>query len=132
MSDWRLPMAVLIKADTMVRKFMSYSGVTDYLACVLALLLSGMQSVPGNAEAWMRLGSCRFQLEQFGAAIPPLQRATHLLTPDGAPPGGINLQDTLWLLVQVRRHLPVMLFRAFVSHVCIRVCNFALTWSFMI
>ncbi|DBB10637.1 TPA: peroxisomal targeting signal receptor Pex5 [Trebouxia sp. C0006] len=65
----------------------------------LAFEAAGML-VPGNAEAWMRLGSCRFQLEQFGAAIPPLQRATHLLTPDGAPPGGINLQDTLWLLVQ--------------------------------
>ncbi|DBA81552.1 hypothetical protein WJX77_012401 [Trebouxia sp. C0004] len=65
----------------------------------LAFEAAGML-VPGNAEAWMRLGSCRFQLEQFGAAIPPLQRATHLLTADGAPPGGINLQDTLWLLVQ--------------------------------
>lgn len=65
----------------------------------LAFEVAGML-VPGNAEAWMQLGSCRFQLEQFGAAIPPLQRAAHLLTPDGAPPGGINLQDTLWLLVQ--------------------------------
>ncbi len=91
-----------------------------------------MQLVPSNAEAWMRLGSCRFQLEQFGAAIPPLQRATHLLTPDGAPPGGINLQDTLWLLVQVWRHLPFLLFRAFVSHAWSRVCNLALAWCFMI
>jgi len=109
-----------------------HTPVTGYHACVLALLLSGMQLVPGNAEAWMRLGSCRFQLEQFGAAIPPLQRATHLLTPDGAPPGGINLQDTLWLLVQVWRHLPLMLFRAFVSHACIRSRILALTLCFMI
>jgi len=100
-------------------------------AYVLALRFSWMQLVPSNAEAWMRLGSCRFQLEQFGAAIPPLQRATHLLTPDGAPPGGINLQDTLWLLVQVWQHLRIMLFRAFVSHACIRVCILALTLCFM-
>ncbi|KAA6426938.1 MAG: hypothetical protein FRX49_03262 [Trebouxia sp. A1-2] len=65
----------------------------------LAFEIAGML-VPSNAEAWMQLGSCRFQLEQFSAAIPPLQRASLLLTPDGVPHGGINLQDTLWLLVQ--------------------------------
>lgn len=49
----------------------------------------------------MQLGSCRFQLEQFSAAIKPLRRATQLLTPDEAPHGGVHLQDTLWLLIQV-------------------------------
>lgn len=80
----------------------------------------------------MQLGSCRFQLEQFSAAIPPLQRASLLLTPDGAPHGGINLQDTLWLLVQVWRHSSFVLFNAFVYRACITVRIVALTWCFMI
>ena len=50
----------------------------------------------------MRLGSCRFQLEQFAAAIPPLRRTTQLLTPAGTP-ANTHLQDALWLLVQVRK-----------------------------
>ena len=60
-----------------------------------------MQLAPGNAEAWMRLGSCRFQLEQFTAAIQPLKRAAQLLTPADTPSGVAHLQDTLWLLIQV-------------------------------
>lgn len=59
------------------------------------------QLAPDNAEAWMRLGSCRFQLEQFSAAIPPLRRASQLLAPAAAPAMGTHLEDTLWLLVQV-------------------------------
>ena len=64
-------------------------------------MAAALQLAPGNAEAWTRLGSCRFQLEQFSAAIKPLRRAAQLLTPDGAPHGGVHLQDTLWLLIQV-------------------------------
>ena len=66
-----------------------------------------VQLAPDNAEAWMRLGSCRFQLEQFAAAIRPLRRTTQLLTPAGTP-ANTHLQDALWLLVQVCR-LPHML-----------------------
>lgn len=69
---------------------------------VLSVLTAALQLAPSNAEAWMRLGSCRFQLEQFSAAIKPLRRAAQLLTPDGAP---IHLQDTLWLLIQVSPRL---------------------------
>ena len=71
----------------------------------LSVLTAALQLAPSNAEAWMRLGSCRFQLEQFSAAIKPLGRAAQLLTPDGAPRGGIHLQDTLWLLIQVSPRL---------------------------
>ena len=67
----------------------------------MSLLTAALQLAPGNAEAWMRLGSCRFQLEQFSAAIKPLRKAAQLLTPDGAPQGAVHLQDTLWLLIQV-------------------------------
>lgn len=63
--------------------------------------MSALQLAPSNAEAWMRLGSCRFQLEQFSAAINPLRQAAQLLAPDGAPRAGVHLQDTLWLLIQV-------------------------------
>lgn len=60
-----------------------------------------VQLAPDNAEAWTRLGSCRFQLEQFNAAISPLRRAAQLLTPAGPSLGAVHLQDTLWLLMQV-------------------------------
>ena len=64
--------------------------------------MAALQLAPSNAEAWMRLGSCRFQLEQYNAAINPLNRAAQLLTPpEGAPGGGAHLQDTLWLFIQV-------------------------------
>ena len=72
---------------------------------VLSVLTAALQLAPSNAEAWTQLGSCRFQLEQFSAAIKPLRRAAQLLTPDGAPRGGVHLQDTLWLLIQVGSRL---------------------------
>lgn len=65
------------------------------------LTMAALQLAPSNAEAWVRLGSCRFQLEQFSAAISPLRRAAQLLTPEGSSTGSLHLQDTLWLLIQV-------------------------------
>ena len=60
-----------------------------------------MQVAPDSAEAWMRLGSCRFQLEQHGPAVPPLRRAVHLLSLANSPSAAPVLQDSLWLLIQV-------------------------------
>ena len=60
-----------------------------------------MQVAPDSAEAWMRLGSCRFQLEQYGPAVPPLRRAVHLLSLANSPSAEPVLQDSLWLLIQV-------------------------------
>lgn len=70
----------------------------DLASCVL-------QSAPDSPEAWLRLGSCRFQLEQHSLAVPPLRRAVRLLTStltSPAAPSSPELQDGLWLLIQVR------------------------------
>ena len=80
--------------------------------------LLSLQTAPSNAEAWMQLGSCRFQLEQFGPAVPALRRAVHLLSAPAQNPTASMLQDSLWLLIQVTSSCRSLLCHCVALSVC--------------